>query len=169
MVTQSEKREKSLAEFIVIIALVGILMSIFIHYFIKQETHFSDAGFKRIAQSFTTKVSAIHAQWLMDKQPSVIRLVTSNNEKQLVSVNGKGWVDVDKSLLVCDEIWQLVMETPLDLMKQTISAIEVRNYTLKPNEGVKKLCRYVLPNGRYFDYNRLNGRVSMVESSQGAK
>jgi len=169
MVTQSEKREKSLAEFIVIIVMVGLLMGIFIHYFIKQEAYFNDAGFKRVAQSFTTKVSAIHAQWLMDKQPSVIRLVTSNNEKQLVPVNGNGWVDIDKSLLVCDEIWQLVMETPLALMKQTISAVEVRNYALKPDEGVKKLCRYVLPNGRYFDYNRLNGRVSMVESSQGAK
>lgn len=149
-----------------IVVLVGVLMSIFINYFIKQEAQFSEAGFKTLAQNFTTKVAAIHAQWLMDKQPNVVQLASINNtEKQLITVNEQGWVDVKQTLLVCEHIWQLVMESPLSLMKQSIVAIEVRDFTAQSPHQISPVCRYVLSNGAYFDYNRLNGKVSAVNTT----
>ncbi len=68
MTSNSEKKEQSLAEFVVIVALVGVLMAVFINFFIKNESQFIRAGFTTIAQTFNTKVSAVHAQWMMDKQ-----------------------------------------------------------------------------------------------------
>ena len=165
MSSNTEKNEKSLAEFVVIVVLVGVLMSIFINYFIKQEAQFSETGFKTLAQKFSTKVAITHAQWLMDKQPSVVSLVSINSEvKQFVTVNKQGWVDANDKPLVCEEIWQLVMESPLSFMKQSIAAIEVKKFLAQPSQGASLICRYVLPNGAYFDYNRLNGRVSAVNT-----
>ncbi len=163
MFNNTEKKEKSLAEFVVIVVLVGVLMSVFINYFIRQEAQFSNAGFKSLAQNFTTKVATVHAQWLMDKQPSVVELASINSSvKQSITVNEQGWIDVDNGHLVCESIWQIVMESPLSLMKQSIAAIDVRNFSAQPQQHVSLVCRYVLPSGAYFDYNRLNGRVSTV-------
>lgn len=169
MVSNSEKRDKSLAEFVVIIILVGVLMGVFINYFYQQGAQFSDAGFKTLAQQFNTKVATVHAQWLMDKQPRVVKLAAvNNNEKQRVTVNKKGWIDVKQRSLVCEHIWQVVMESPLNFMKQTISAIEVRIFSEKASQKNNSVCRYVLPSGTYFDYNRFNGRVSAVVIATGS-
>lgn len=163
MTTNSEKKEKSLAEFIVIIALVGVMMAVFINYFVKNEPQFSHAGFTTLAQSFNTKVNAVHAQWLMDKQPNTVLLASFNREdKQAIPVNKAGWVDVKQQTLACDAIWQLVMETPMSLMKFSISAIEVHDNTNKQQVQTKVLCRYALLDGSYFHYSRANGKVSKV-------
>ena len=163
MPSNSEKNEKSLAEFVVIVVLVGILMSVFINYYLKQGPQFTNAGFTSLAQNFTTKVATIHAQWLMDKQPNYVSLASINNtNEQLIPVNQWGWVDVKETSLVCEQIWQLVMEAPLTLMKLPIAAIEVRDFANQSKNDPKLSCRYVLPNGNYFDYNRVNGRVSTV-------
>jgi hypothetical protein len=170
MATNSEKIEKSLAEFIVIIALVGVMMAILINYVIKSESQFTNAGFNTLAQSFNTKVSTVHAQWLMDKQPSIVLLASFNNkEKQAIPVNNAGWVDVKHKELACEAIWQLIMETPMSLMQFSISAIEVHNSNDKhqKNQGAanKSECRYVLPDGSYFEYNRAKGKVGKVIKS----
>jgi len=166
MTTNSEKKEKSLAEFIVIIALVGVMMAVFINYFIKSETQFTQAGFTTLAQSFHTKVSAVHAQWLMDKQPNTVQLVSFNKkEKQAISVNKSGWVDVKKKQLACEAIWQLIMETPMSLMNFSISAIEIHDNKNERGNQSKIQCRYILLDGSYFHYNRANGKVSKVIKS----
>ncbi len=170
MSSNSDKKEKSLAEFVVIVVLVGVLMSVFINYFIKQEAQFSETGFKTLAQTFTTKVAIIHAQWLMDKQPQVVELASINNsEKQMITVNELGWVDTKQTPLVCEQIWQLVMATPLNFMKQSITAIEVRHFSAQPPQGVSLVCRYMLSSGAYFDYNQGNGRVSAVVTVDSLK
>jgi hypothetical protein len=170
MATNSEKIEKSLAEFIVIIALVGVMMAILINYVIKSESQFTNAGFNTLAQSFNTKVSTVHAQWLMDKQPSIVLLTAFNEkEKQAISVNNSGWIDVKQKQLACEAIWQLIMETPMSLMQFSISAIEVHNvndaHQKNSSRAKKGLCRYVLFDGSYFEYNRAKGKVSKVIKS----
>ena len=175
MQSNSEKKEKSLAEFMLIVALVGVLMGVFINYYLKQEAQYTKAGFSNLAQSFNTKVAAVHAQWFMDKKPSTVQLRSLNKqEKQLVSVNAFGWIDLPKQPLVCEAVWQLVMEQPLSLMKLSIAAIEVRTFHMSglvtgqakekqaSEQKTQLTCRYVLPNGAYFDYNRINGKVSSV-------
>lgn len=163
MTSNSEKNEKSLAEFIMIVVLVGVMMAVFINYFLKNDEQFSNAGFTTLAQTFNTKVSTVHAQWLMDKQPSIVFLASFNDQKkQKIPVNKHGWVDVKQKQLACEAIWQLVMETPMDLMQLSISAIEVHEHLNTPDGQVKIQCRYALLDGSYFYYNRNNGKVSKV-------
>jgi len=58
------------------------------------------------------------------------------------------------------------METPMNLMKISISAIEVHNLQSKNKSNqygnTKSECRYVLLDGSYFQYNRAKGKVSKV-------
>lgn len=167
MTSNSEKKEQSLAEFIVIVTLVGVMMAVFINYFIKSEAQFIHAGFAVVAQNFNTKVNAVHAQWMMDKQPNVVYLASLNKaKKQAVPVNKAGWIDVQQEQLACENIWQLVIEAPMSSMKFSVSAIEVHNYYNKSQteQGTieNSLCRYVLLDGSYFQYNRANGKVSKV-------
>jgi len=169
MVSNSEKKEKSLAEFIVIVALIGVLMAIFINYFNKSEEKFTNAGFATMAQSFNTKVNTVHAQWMMDKQPHIVYLASLNKEtKQAVSVNRAGWIDVNNTELPCEAIWKLVMETPMNLMNVSVSAIEVHTSNGQ-SQGKSKVatssrCHYVLLDGSYFQYDRARGKVSKVLS-----
>ncbi|MBL0709798.1 MAG: hypothetical protein JJV99_02100 [Colwellia sp.] len=170
MASTSEKKEKSLAEFVIIIALVAMLTSVFVNYFIKQESQLNETAFKTLAQTFMSKVSTIHAQWLMDKQPRIVKLASINNQdKQLVSVNKFGWVDAKHKPLVCEYIWQVIMESPMSVMKQPIVAFEVRNFTEQSVTKISLVCRYILSSGVYFDYNRLNGRVSSVLNTNNEK
>ena len=170
MTTPTEKKEKSLAEFVVIIALVGVMMAVFIKYFIKNESQFTRAGFTTIAQTFNTKVSAVHAQWMMDKQPNVVYLASLNKDKkQAVSVNEGGWIDVKQEQLPCEAIWLLVMEVPMNSLKFSVSAIEVNKVQNSSQQEQDKTenneCRYVLRDGSYFQYNRAKGKVSKVFES----
>ncbi len=167
MASNSEKKEKSLAEFVMIVALVGVMMAIFIKFFIKNEDQFIHAGFAAIAQSFNTKVNAVHAQWMMDKQPTIVYLASLNKkEKQAIPVNKSGWIDAQREQLACEEIWQLVMETPMTSVSFLVSAIEVRNLysnnNRKQQTAENSQCRYVLLDGSYFQYNRAKGKVSKV-------
>lgn len=170
MTSNSEKKEQSLAEFIVIVVLVGVMMAIFINYYIKNEAQFTHAGFASVAQNFTMKVNAVHAQWMMDRQPNIVYLASLNqDEKQAVTVNKAGWIDATQEPLPCEKIWQLVMEVPMSSMNFSVSTIEVHsaNRQSQNEQGSAdiNLCRYVLRDGSYFQYNRAKGKVSKVIKS----
>lgn len=175
MTTQTEKKEKSLAELIVIVALVGVMMAVFIKYFIENEDQFIKAGFSVVSQTFSTKVTAVHAQWMMDRQPNIVYLASLNRKnKQAVPVNKAGWIDVKQALLPCEAIWLLVIEEPMHSMHFSVSAIEIHSSEPLEQGKTKRgenqeqhrientVCRYVLLNGSYFQYNRAKGKVSNV-------
>ncbi len=163
MYNNVDKREKSLAEFIVIIVLMALLMAIFIKYFFQQEEQITSAGFNNLAQNFNSTVMAVHAQWLMENKPDFVKLSLVNNESsQRVSVNQNGWLDIKEQNSVCENIWQLAMAIPMSLMKLSVAVIEVRNNDKSSNFHQ---CRYLLPSGHYFDYNSATGKVSKVKSN----
>jgi hypothetical protein len=164
MTSNSEKNERSLAEFVVIVTLVGVLMAIFINFFSKNEAQFTQAGFMAVAQSFSTKVNTVHAQWLMDKQPNIVYLASLNNKKkQAIPVNKAGWIDVKQKQLACEKIWLLVMEVPINTMNYPVSIIEInilKNKKIREGSNSNTECRYVLQDGSFFQYNRTKGKVS---------
>lgn len=166
MTDNVDKREKSLAEFIVIVILLASLMAIFIYYFFKQEQQVTAAGFNNIAQSFNGTVLAVHAQWLMESKPTVVHLASLNQtEKQKITVNAKGWLEAGSgrgSNSACADIWQQAMLIPLVLMKLPIAAIEVQK---KTDDGYHH-CRYLLPTGHYFEYFSGTGEVTKVYQVQ---
>jgi hypothetical protein len=162
-----DKREKSMAEFVVVIIVFAVLMKIFISYFNDQEQHITTTGFTVISQNFNNTVLAVHAQWYMDKQPRVVLLATQDKkDRNPVTVNKHGWLDVPKQEIIqsnttaCESIWQLAMTIPMQLMKFSIAAIELRDKGL----GDFHHCRYLLPSGQYFEYYSETGKVTKVIS-----
>lgn len=160
----SEKREKSLAEILVVVVLVSVLMSSFIYYFFKHQEQLTHTGFQAIAQVFAARVNGIHAQWFMDQQPNYVVLdshkVQSDGVKTIkVPVNKKGWVDTNNDeSLACQKVWHYAMETPLMFMKRPIGAVLVEE-----NNNELRYCQYSLSSGEYFTYHLHNGKVSEVK------
>ena len=164
-----EKREKSMAEFVVVIIIFAILMKVFISYFSEQEQHITTTGFTAIAQSFNNTIMVVHAQWFMEQQPNVVWLALANKKDKVpVTVNKSGWLDIPKqeenvlipltNMTPCESIWQLAMTMPLQLMKLSVVAIELRDKTM----GEGHHCRYLLPSGQYFEYYSETGQVTKV-------
>lgn len=162
----TDKAEKSMAQLVIIIAMVSILMAVFIYYFFKQEASFTDTNFTALKNSFVTRVTVARAQWMMDNQPeSMVVSVNDEDGKQIedirLTMNKRGWIDSPNAKQPCEAIWQMAMGTPLRLMKSTISAVEL--------QGVDKqgfsYCRYIVPSGQFFDYNAASGRVSEIQRS----
>ena len=164
----TEKREKSAVEFVIVIVVFALLMKVFIDYFFEQEKYMSTAGFTALAQNFHDTVLAVHAQWLMDNKPAVVMLASLDTKhKTAVSVNKRGWLDISvkasasKESTPCEQIWQLVMNTPMQLMKFSIAAIEFKTQ----EQSHFHHCRYVLPSGQYFEYNSETGKVTGVNKA----
>jgi competence protein ComGC len=160
-----EKREKSMAEFVVVIIIFAILMKIFISYFSEQEEHITTTGFTAIAQNFNNTIMVVRAQWFMDKQPSIVWLATLNKkDKVMITVNKHGWLDMPKDTInetkitPCEYIWQFAVTIPMQLMKLSIASIELRDETM----GDFHHCRYLLPSGQFFEYHSETGQVTKV-------
>lgn len=163
-----EKRERSLAELVVIMVLITLLMANFIAIFMDHSEQIKQAGFKRIANNFSSKVMIVHGQWLMDLKPKQVILSSLNDdEHENITVNKRGWIDIKTQIranksLACQQIWQVVLNTQMQYMKSPISAIEVN----KNNKRQGRLCRYSLSATVYFEYYSGNGKVKVRLSDQ---
>ncbi|MGL1956516.1 MAG: hypothetical protein OCD00_04300 [Colwellia sp.] len=163
MSSNSEKKEKSLAEFVIVIVLVAIMMTIFIRYFMTQEQQITVTGFNALAQSFNSKVTVVHAQWLMDKQPLKMVVSSFNRQKpQIIPVNKKGWIDVKHNNLACEKIWQHTLEVPMQILQTVVSAIEIQKSSMKKG----RLCRFSIISGQYFEYQTNTGRIKLGNSRE---
>jgi competence protein ComGC len=156
---QSEKKQSSMIEFLVVLVIVAVLMKLLLDFFWSQQQNITNAAFIGLAQSFTSKVNVVHAQWLMDEQPDVVVLSQLNStEKQYVNVNSTGWIDNDHISLACHNIWLQTLVMPLQVVKSVVTAIEIHNEEIKNG----RLCRYSIVSGEFFDYRSDTGKVKQV-------
>lgn len=158
----AEKSERSLGELLIAVVLVALLMASFIYYFFKHQGQLTRAGFESVSHVFSARINGIHAQWFMDSQPNFVVIdvsLTSKMEKVMVPVNQAGWVDVQNPTLRCQNIWQYVMESPLEYMKKSIGAVLVQSHGKK----MVSYCQYSLPSGEYFTYQIDNGKVNFQQ------
>ncbi len=155
----TEKRQKSRAEFIVVIIVISLIMTLLIELFFSQQEKITDTIFVGLAQSFTSKVNVVHSKWLMDEQPLTVALYSLNDkEKQHVNVNQFGWIDSKYKGWPCQDIWQQTLLMPLKVVKSPVTAVEIKNKMIKNG----RLCRYSLANGQSFDYRSDTGKVKQV-------
>ncbi len=169
----SDKKGKSMAENLIIVVMLGLLMASFIYYFFKQEAHFTKVGFDAVANSFSARITGIHAQWFMDNQPRwliVKETATLNgNRKNIrIALNSAGWVDIPTADYLnvengCRLIWQQVLATPMVYMKQPISAVLVNVSINNERQQKSRSCQFSLPSGEYFEYQPSNGKVSQTK------
>ncbi|MBO9489622.1 hypothetical protein J7384_04520 [Endozoicomonas sp. G2_1] len=164
----SAKREKSMAEFLLIVACVLLMMAIFAYYFFKQEDQYSKVAFERLANNFADKIVVTHGQWLMENRPKIIELkplggdYRSNSDSTAVNqvwrLNKNGWLDSNANN-ACYDIWRIVTETELTVLPEPISVLETQT-----SGQLGRICRYQLASGAYFDYNSRTGDVSTVKT-----
>ena len=164
----SAKREKSMAEFLLIVACVLLMMAIFAYYFFKQEDEYSKVAFERLANNFADRVVVSHSQWLMESRPNAIVLKNLATDYSLASdevvavqvwrLNKNGWLDSELTN-ACYDIWRTVTETELTVLPEPISVLETQT-----SGQLGRLCRYQLASGPYFDYNTRTGEVSTVKA-----
>ena len=76
-------------------------MANFWQRFDENEHVFTDTGFNALANSFTTKVQIVHAQWLMDKQPNIVKVKDVQGDSQRIAVNKYGWIDSNDNTNRC--------------------------------------------------------------------
>ena len=156
----TEKKQRSLYEFIIVVVIIAIIMKLLIDVFFSQQEKVTNTAFINLSQNFTSKINVVHGQWLMDKQPDVVVLNRLNsNEKEFINVNRKGWVDNEHSSLACHKIWQQILAMPLQVVRTKVIAIEI----LSNANEIGRLCRYSLANGQYFDYRSDTGKVRLVD------
>jgi len=157
--SNTEKKQRSLAEFIVVVIIIAVLMKLLLDLFFAQQEKITNTAFVGLAQSFTSKVNIIHSQWLMDGQPETVVLNRVNSiEKEYVGVNSAGWVDNKHSSFPCLDIWQQILEMPLKVVKSSVIAIEIKDKSMKKG----RICRYSITNGQSFDYRSDTGKVKQV-------
>lgn len=157
--SNAEKKHGSIIEFLIVVVLVGVIMKLLLDVFFSQQEKVTNIAFVGLAQTFTSKVNVVHGQWLMDEQPNTVELKRSNSGiTQLVQVNKLGWIDSKHSSLACHEIWQQVLEMPLQVVKSPVVAVELHNKSIKNG----RLCRYSIANGESFDYRSDTGKVKQV-------
>jgi hypothetical protein len=169
----SAKKGKSVAENLIILIMVGLLMATFIYYFFKQEEHLSRVGFDSVANTFSARITGIHAQWFMDNKPRWViikeaSVLNGEHKKNKVEVNAAGWVDALSGNHLgnqnnCKIIWQQVLAIPMVYIKQPISAVMVNVNTSEDRKKKTYLCQYGLPSGEYFEYQPSNGKVSQIQ------
>ena len=152
------KKEKSIAENILVVILLVVLMGSFVEVFFKQEQEVTDGGFYSMKSTFTSKIMMVHAQWFIDTKPSSVKIKQSQDQQisySSIPVNHYGWVDVTDKTLRCEKIWQFVMDMPLVFMKKSIVAIQIN----KASTAGHGSCRYQLSSSQFFDYDSASGRV----------
>ncbi|WP_448213583.1 hypothetical protein [Colwellia sp. MEBiC06753] len=149
--SEAETKERSLAELLIIVTLLGLLMAGFVNYYFKHGSRITDAGVQSLANRFAAHIQAIHGQWLMDGRPTQVRLKDSSGSIAMISVNQYGWPDSDN----CQHIWQQVLDMPLELLKQPVAVIELNRNTVDNS----KICRFSISSEKYFDYYPKSGKV----------
>lgn len=152
----SEKKQASIVEFLIALIFIGVMMKLVISTYFNQEVNVTNAAFTGLAQNFTSKLNVVHGQWMMDEQPQFVVLSSLHSqEKQSIFVNDLGWIDSEYSTLACQNIWQQVLDMPLEVVNSPVTAIEIHNISIKNG----RLCRYSIANGRSFDYRSDIGKV----------
>ncbi len=153
-----ERKERSMIEILIIVVITGALAGVFITSFFKQEQRISAAAFNALTNAFASKVQVVHAQWMMDEQPNVVRLREINTgTEELVTVNKKGWIDTTSPSFVCQNIWLMATGAPLSFMNNPVSVIYIeRAGQTGPS------CKYIVVNGEQtysFEYSPSNGKI----------
>ncbi|WP_206485144.1 hypothetical protein [Thalassotalea sp. G2M2-11] len=152
----ANNREKTLGENIVMVVFIALLMSVFLYYFFKQEREFTQVGFDVVATNFSSKVTAIRAQWFMDNQPDTVLVKEPDGAILRIKVNERGWVDFTGFDDACQQIWRALVSDDFSFINQPVAVLMVQDST----NSLQSHCRFSLPSGEYFDYFFANGKVA---------
>lgn len=167
MAASSSRRTFATMINVIFISMVLILMSVFIFYFNKGESHYQTVALSTAADNFATVVTNAHWEWQSKGSPNRIILVDYNEmgketNRRPITMGEVGYPRVEPSTEGCAKLWDTILDMPLTL----------NNFNIKPEffDGLEQTgkildtkCRYTITFGPYFEYYVFTGRVTKSE------
>jgi len=169
----ADERSRSLFINITVVVVFVSLMLGFILYLNDGSTNLKRLALENLAEQFSTSVSNSHWQWQGEGRPQIVMLVTYANKlgenNTLIEKNRKpifmshlGWPKAEPSAEGCAEIWNMVLDTPMDIDGFKIFP-EYYDGVKLSNNALDSVCRYRLSTGPYFEYKVFSGQVLKVK------
>jgi hypothetical protein len=168
----SDEQNRSLFINITVVVVFVTLMLGFILYLNDGSTNLRKLALENLAEQFSTSVSNAHWQWQGEGRPQIVMLITYANklgtDNKLVETDRKpifmthlGWPKSESTSKGCADIWDMVLNIPMDIEGFKVFAEYYDGEKLTGN-AVDSVCRYRLSTGPYFEYKVYSGQVLKV-------
>ena len=165
-----DERNRSLFMNITVVMIIVGLMVAFIEYLNDGSTHLRRIAIDNLAKQFSTSVSHSHWQWQSEGRPHIIMLIAYANKlgdnntlvetvRRPIFMSRLGWPKAKKTSKGCSDIWNMVLNIPMNIDGFKILA-EYYDGIKRTDNALNSVCRYRLSTGPYFEYNIFSGRVS---------
>jgi hypothetical protein len=156
----------------VVVVFVSLMLS-FIVYLNDGSTNLRRSALENLAEQFSTSVRNSHWQWQGEGRPQIVMLITYANtlgeNKTLIETGRKpifmthlGWPKAEPTSEGCANIWNMVLNMPMDIDGFKIFAEYYDGLKLS-NNALDSVCRYRLSTGSYFEYKVFLGQVLKVK------
>ena len=155
----------------VAVVLVSLTLSIIL-YLNDGTTDFKRIKLEKLNKQFIYSVNRLHWQWQGEGRPHVVISLTYANrldendtlieiDRKSVLMSHRGWPKAESTSKGCANIWNMVLNTPMDVDGFKISAEHYDEVKLS-NNTLDSVCRYRLSAGPYFEYKIFSGQVLNV-------
>ena len=156
----------------VVVVFVSLMLG-FIVYFEQGRPNLRLITLQTMAQSFASSVNNAHWQWQREGRPAIVMLSTFtprlDDPKTLVEtykhpifMSDVGWPKAESTAKGCEQIWNMVLNTPLEIEGFRVIGEFYDGVKLSGN-NLDSRCRYRLSTGPYFEYKVFTGEVLKVQ------
>ena len=169
----AEERSRSVFINITVVLVFVSLMLGFILHFEQSRPDVRRITLEQLAKSFATSVTNAHWQWQSEGRPPIVILSTFaprlddelslvETNKRPVFMNERGWPKAEPTSQGCEQIWNMVLNTPLEIEGFKVFS-EFYDGEKLTNNVQDSRCRYRLSSGPYFEYKVFSGEVLSVQ------
>jgi hypothetical protein len=169
----AEERNRSVFINISVVVVFVSLMLGFIVYFEEGRPNLKLVTLQTVAESFSISVNNAHWQWQGDGRPAIVILSTFaprlddqhtlvETDKHPVFMNNEGWPKAEFTAKGCGQIWNMVLNIPLEIDGFRVIA-EFYDGVKLSGSNLDSRCRYRLSTGPYFEYKVFTGEVLRVQ------
>lgn len=170
----SQERMRSLFINLTVVVVFVSLMLGFILHFEESTPNIKRVVLENLALQYAESVNNAHWQWQGEGRPAIVMLVdyapSLNQSGELVEKGRRaifmshlGWPKAEPSSQGCEQLWQMVLNIPLEINGFKIYA-EYYDGVKLSDSALDSTCRYRLSVGPYFEYKVYTGQVSAVTS-----
>lgn len=169
----ADERSRSLFVNITVVVVFVSLMLGFIVYLNDGSSNIRRVALENLAEQFSTSVSNSHWQWQGEGRPQIVMLITYANklgenntlvekDRKPIFMSHLGWPKAEPTSKGCAEIWDMVLNIPMDIDGFKVFA-EYYDGLKLTNNALDSVCRYRLSTGPYFEYKVFSGQVLKVK------
>ena len=169
----ADERSRSLfINITVLVVFISLMLGIIVHLN-DGSTNLKRLALGNLAEQFSTSVSNSHWKWQGEGRPQIVMLITYANklgenntlietERKPIFMSHLGWPKAEPTSEGCADIWNMVLNIPMDKDGFKVFA-EYYDGLQLTNNALDSVCRYRLSTGPYFEYKVFSGQVLKVK------